>query len=465
MKCPEPVIRELIIRNFKSLREPAPIKLRPITLLLGPNSSGKTALIQTIILLKQTAESRNILTPIVVRGRYADLGSYKDMIFRHDINRNLEIGIKLNTQRLRPSPILLIPPRISRHVYEKARRMLRTSNFCFLKFTIGLDPLRERIVNKGIEFSIGEQAYLKISDSHLIGEFDNMPFDIELDNNIVASFKTTNVLFVTDPFWPPIARSRIERYRNEAMLIMLSLLRGSLFQLQRLLIDKTYYIGPLREYPHRYYIASGEYPRDVGLRGEYTVEVIYSDFKRREQLYEKLKFWMRKMDIAKDMRLKSIAEGIYALTILDPKQKIEINITDIGFGASQLLPIIVEGIYARPGSILLIEQPEIHLHPKLQAILADFLIEVAKEGKQIIIETHSEHILLRLRRRIAEEKITNKDVAIYYFELAEHGTEITNISVDEYGTLESLPKGFFEEDIIDTYELLMAAARRKGYET
>jgi len=243
---------------------------------------------------------------------------------------------------------------------------------------------------------------------------------------------------------------------------MLNTLSFISYKLQDLLVENTYYIGPLREYPQRYYIASGEYPRDVGLRGEHTVEVIYFDFKRKEDRYVKLKRWMKEMDLACDVKLSPVAEGIYALSVTDPKLNVDVNLADIGFGASQLLPIIVEGIYAKKGSVLLIEQPEIHLHPKLQAMLADLFIDIVKDGKQVIVETHSEHILLRLQRRVAENILSHKDIAIYYFEPSEEGSKITYVEMNEDGTLKTWPKGFFEEDLEESYLLLKALAGRKN---
>jgi hypothetical protein len=230
--------------------------------------------------------------------------------------------------------------------------------------------------------------------------------------------------------------------------------------LQRLLVENTYYIGPLREYPQRYYIASGEYPRDVGLRGEHTAEVIYFDFRREDQQYERFRYWVREMGLAHDVKISPVAEGLYTLSIIDPNVKIEVGLADIGFGASQLLPIIVEGIYAKTGSVLLVEQPEIHLHPKLQAALMDFLIEIAEEGKQVIVETHSEHLILRLQRRIAEGKLSHADVAIYYFEGSENGSKITQVELNENGTIKTWPKGFFEEDLEESFSLLKALSRR-----
>lgn len=133
------------------------------------------------------------------------------------------------------------------------------------------------------------------------------------------------------------------------------------------------------------------------------------------------------------------------------------NIADIGFGASQTLPIIIESFYAPSDSVILIEQPEIHLHPKAQSILGDLFIKATKENNRtFIVETHSEHMLSRVRRRIAENKINASDIAIYYFKPTPEGTKIQRVTLNDQGQYESFPEGFFEEDVIEAFEHLKA---------
>ena len=150
------------------------------------------------------------------------------------------------------------------------------------------------------------------------------------------------------------------------------------------------------------------------------------------------------------------------LIVEDSHTRIPVNISDVGFGASQILPLIVEGFHCPNNSIIISEQPEIHLHPKIQAELGDMLIDVVKENKFIIIETHSEHLIARVRRRIAEGKISRKKVSIYYFEPESRGTRIEEIILDDDGQYLYFPEGFFEEDIEEAFKHLKAIKKRNS---
>lgn len=111
-----------------------------------------------------------------------------------------------------------------------------------------------------------------------------------------------------------------------------------------------------------------------------------------------------------------------------------------------MFSVIVQCFYAPKGSIIMIEQPEAHLHPRYQADIADLLIDVVKYGNNVIVETHSEHLLLRLQRRIAEKKIPHERVSISYFDLCEKGTSTSKLKMDENGYfVKPIPEGFFEE--------------------
>ena len=145
-----------------------------------------------------------------------------------------------------------------------------------------------------------------------------------------------------------------------------------------------------------------------------------------------------------------------------------VGLPDVGFGVSQVLPVIVQLFYAPDNSVIFIEQPEIHLHPNAQALLADVILDAInmnENGKkrriQVIIETHSEHLLRRLQRRIAEEKISDKDVRAYFAENNRKYSKLNRLEVDKYGNILNWPDGFFGDMETDMYEQAMVTINRR----
>jgi hypothetical protein len=164
-----------------------------------------------------------------------------------------------------------------------------------------------------------------------------------------------------------------------------------------------------------------------------------------------------------NLRLRMLDESgtVRSLVANDPGSKIEVNIAAMGEGVSQVLPIIAAVLRTRKDDCLLIEQPEIHLHPSLQADLADLLLEVVNVGhRQLIVETHSEHLLLRLRRRIAEGRISPEKVAVLFVEKEGSESRIRRLDINKHGHFDDWPKGFFDQAYQDAMNLAMAQPSR-----
>ena len=153
---------------------------------------------------------------------------------------------------------------------------------------------------------------------------------------------------------------------------------------------------------------------------------------------------------------------IHSLQVIEKSTGTPLTLCDVGFGLSQILPILVQSVMPDT-KMVLIEQPEIHLHPKMQTELGDFFIEQCKAGKrQFIIETHSEHLLLRIMRRIRETTagtikdsslaLTPEDVAILYVKPSDEGSQILHLRIDDEGDfIDEWPGGFFEESFEEKF--------------
>jgi len=230
------------------------------------------------------------------------------------------------------------------------------------------------------------------------------------------------------------------------------------------------HLGPLRQEPQRYYVTTGEAPADVGPQGEYAVSIMWLESHkpraRRTGLLDWVDTCMKSLDMAENTELKSIGAGLYNLTLRDPNVDTWANLADVGFGVSQALPVVIQTAYAPDNSVLLIEQPEIHLHPRAQGAMADVLI-AASQDKTLIVETHSEHVLDRIRRRIAEQEIATSQIAIYYFRPTPKGTEVNKVELNKLGQFEpeTWPPGFFQEDIEEARMHYEAIAKRESHDT
>lgn len=224
------------------------------------------------------------------------------------------------------------------------------------------------------------------------------------------------------------------------------------------------YVSPLRAYPKRYYFLDKTHVSSSldTLDGDSITELL----KEKPDLRHHVNEWLERFNLQIDV--KAIEEIIHKLKV--NQNGLEVDITDVGFGISQVLPVIVQGFFAKKNSITVIEQPEVHLHPKMQADLGDLFIDIVlpknnmgkrKRTKSLLIETHSEYLLKRIRRRIAKREIDALDVAIYIVESdkEQHRSVIRRLDIDSTGTFEWPEEFYGGELLLDTIEYLKAQTR------
>ena len=161
-----------------------------------------------------------------------------------------------------------------------------------------------------------------------------------------------------------------------------------------------------------------------------------------------------------------LAEGrrIFEVKVRKSSDSAEVLLTDAGFGVSQILPVLVLCFYAPEKSTVILEQPDIHLHPSVQAGLADVFIDAwKKHNVQILFESHSEHLLHRLQRRIAEEEIREDDVGLFFCSTnGSGGSSISQLEVDQFGNISNWPKDFFGDQFGEIAAMSEAALKRQG---
>ena len=230
------------------------------------------------------------------------------------------------------------------------------------------------------------------------------------------------------------------------------------------LFSRIRYLGPRREDPRRNYKWEESHPNDVGQYGEKTISALLSSRVRLRSTDEQIMKWLQSLELIHSYELNSTSntEQDYEILVQQYKDGPEVGLTDVGFGVSQVLPLLALCYYADEGSILILEQPEAHLHPKVQSELADVLIDVVKNRNvQIILESHSEHLLHRLTRRIAEEKISENDMALYFCEINDGKSTAEKLKVDDYGNISNWPQNFFGDEMGDLAAKARAEIKRK----
>jgi predicted ATPase len=265
-------------------------------------------------------------------------------------------------------------------------------------------------------------------------------------------------------------------HQNADFVKTLNLLHSQLF-------EKLAYLGPMRSSPDRHYQWPGSAPDNVGKTGENTISAILAADERKINMGKKKRMQpfqaviadeLKKMGLIDDFKVRKIVEDrqTYEVKVKSNGSSTPVDLPDVGFGVSQVLPVLVQLFYAPEDSIILMEQPEIHLHPRAQAILADVMIDAIKacengreRGIQLIIETHSEHFLRRLQRRIAEGIITNDQFAAYFADTNNGEAQLQKLQVDEYGSIRNWPENFFGDEMGDITAQSLAAMKKRAKES
>ncbi|MCF4125180.1 DUF3696 domain-containing protein [Methylobacterium sp. SyP6R] len=242
------------------------------------------------------------------------------------------------------------------------------------------------------------------------------------------------------------------------------------------------YLGPLRDEPKPIYpLEAVANPTDVGYKGEHTAAVL--DLNRDRQvtyisssnaqlpigarpittsLHSAVVDWLTYLGVAEGVRTSDLGKMGHQLQVKTGGIAKEHDLTNVGVGVSQLLPIIVMALLSPIPSTLIFEQPELHLHPRVQTRLADFFISLGLSRRQCILETHSEYMIERLRRRIAEaeEDLLQSSIKIYFTHRVEGNTVCEAIQVTKYGAIKNWPPDFFDQSQEETAEILKAAQRK-----
>ncbi len=405
-------IHRLALKNFKCFKE-VDVSFSKITLLTGENSSGKSSLIYGILAPLQSVVANEYSFPLYLslNGNYVNMGGFAEVLFKHDLNNNVGINLNISSNEL--------------DVFDFETQwhfdtISRTPSLVQLQIDSSVMPMIKLSQNEKLSYVVN------------IGE-----------NTIeINSLRINNLS-------QKVYKSQLDFY--EYFLDLSDKLKTGLnYQFN--------FISSFRLHPERtYYQSMGNSKIDKFGAG-YIDQILDWNDRQSEELYELIPI-LKDLKILYDIKPHRLVGGRFEIKVkVKSKSKWE-SLADVGFGISQFLPIIVADLQLSDDSTLIMSQPEIHLHPSVQANLGDYLVkQVNERNKNYIVETHSEYLLNRMRLLIVKGEISPEDVAVYYFENSIKDGSITHrIEFTKDGQILNAPKGFFETYMIDTMDIALNA--------
>lgn len=410
------MLTKLHLKSFKAWKDTGEMALRPVTMLLGTNSSGKSSLIQSLLLLKQTALSPD-------RSIHLNLGGdeVNDLFDFGDFDNVLNADAKTSERR-----------------FELAFEFTR--------------PAGERVSTGSFKCAYGKTS----SGSVVVQHLDIATSGLEIQ--VIRRDKGAFSLFVDDEQLP---RGKSREFAPERSIALsaeaLSCLgkEGALTEDLSLAIRRELeglrYLGPLRRKPERDYVWNKSSPGDIGSDGHRTIEALLASalLKDAEQtkIIESVSTWLKRMGVAERIEVRQVGRSTrYELVV--HKNGVQANLRDVGIGISQVLPVLTLAHFAPTGSTIILEEPEIHLHPLAQSVLAELFVEASKKRRvQFIVETHSEHLFRRMQTLIAQQKTDVDQCEMYFVERSRKQAVLRRLEVDEFGSVGNWPENFFGDSV------------------
>ena len=449
------MLNRLKLENFKAWRK-ADLRFGKVTGFFGANSAGKSSLLQFLLLLKQTknATDRGLVLDFGGPQDLANLGTFNDVVHRHEDDRRIWWQLDWTL----PETLPIEDPGVQQPLFEGDSLQMR----CW----VGLRE--ERLRPLGLAYRFNDVVF-RLRPSK------DSPRDFELaaEGGIFQFLRTQGRPWpLPHPIKTHLFPNQVKSYYQNADFL------GDFELAYENLMDSLYYLGPLRVHPQRQYHWAGASPSDVGPRGERTIDAILAatrdhEMRRlrpRAQGVRKMRFqqiiahWLKELGLIHNFSLEEIAKdaNLYRAMVTTPGSRVPTALTDVGFGVSQVLPALVLLYYVPEGSTVLMEQPEIHLHPAVQSGLADVMLNVATvRNVQIVVESHSEHLMRRLQRRVAEDDVSSEDVTLYFVSSRRGRARVSDPLLNEWGEIEKWPDDFFGDEMGEIAAISEASLRRR----
>lgn len=418
----------LHLTQFKAWRDTGDVDLRPVTMLLGTNSSGKSSLIQSLLLLKQTAMSPDRTIHLNLGGDdlrdYFNFGDFVDVLAQNPGSaREFTIALDFETKS---------PSRVSSGHFAATYGQASSGATVIRELLLSTNSHRFRAVRR-----------------------ERGAYSLFLDDEGQPRGKGRHLAPERSIAFPVEAITAFEQQGAVAQDLSLALRRE---------LEGIVYLGPLRRKPERDYVWNKSVPGEIGSDGDRAIDVLLSSAQTRNSEYseiiEGVSKWLNRMGVAKRLEVRQTSRTRYEILI--EQDGITANLRDVGIGVSQVLPVLTVAYFASPGNTVILEEPEIHLHPLAQSVLAELFVEVSKKrAVQFIVETHSEHLFRRMQTLIAQDKTSPEQCSMFFVEGGRRGARLRRLEVDEYGVVQNWPDKFFGDSVGEARAQAQARARRQ----
>lgn len=458
------MIKGVGVENFKAFKEFNNIDFKKINVLLGPNSSGKSSYLKALITIANTIKSKESEPAIHLDD---NIGGFRDIVHKNN-NDNIRFSLKLNDnipadtveaelfnesitdkgsiflyaiiRLVKIDDILNIDK--YREILQNLYRDYRQNPAQNVEFTIKETPKKPNIINSfKIVLQNGDEVNIFMKRNSYYIKYNEKEFR---EPNLIQPTK----FYFKFNYLKTLGVSAEEIANMVKIAFALKEVEYNLTMFARNFI----HIEPFRNEPKRTELVTNFKFNSVGSKGENTLSTVIGlnvdkeKNKSKFNVKNEINHWLNEFDLAQSIDVEELKNNTYSLVIKNKFTGHVCNIVDVGVGTSQLLPIIIESVISPNGSILLIEEPETHIHPNAQAKLAELFADCSKKfNSQFFIETHSLYLVRQLQILVAKKALSPDEIGIYYFEQDHNGSHIKNMELYENGQfVEEFPKGFFD---------------------
>lgn len=428
------MITEISIANFRAYSNPVTVRIRPITVLIGQNSAGKSTLIKFFQMLRQSLESSEDAF-FVTEGSHVQLGAFRDLKNMNTKKRSVDFKINIKTDDLPPIPILSALLKIKKNQSEEGKVLFKSLFSDDVTEQVKRIDVVDYDVSGGIHYTQKTHR-----GSHKI--------KMSCHGNTIAEMKTNNI--------------RLARFLNfhtvseKPESAIISFLQNQMLEPVRQAFVSTRHLSAIREESERAIIVASPPKDDVGHRGQFAMPHLRRLLELKNDATKLVLSHAETVAEVGNLHFDTSMKGYLGhVKGKNNHTGAECHLADFGFGVSQCIPIFVQGALMHKGQLLMVEQPEAHLHPTAQLAMGSFFADLWNKRKvSSLIETHSANILLRLRRLVKQKTLLPHDISVAYFSTERCGVVVKNLDIEKDGSLqEGLPMEFFVADVIEALEM------------